>query len=348
MKASYVLIVTGLVGTIVTLILSIYSQYYFNLVGTVIGLISFILGIYWERENRKTAQLNLEENRLQHLQIYESIEKLEKRVKVQGINEKKVGLVNSKLRQLMAKVTLNLGKEHFSKDELLRRLARPVYCLLFHKTEEASLSDKKLKTLRDEILPSLGFKFVRGSRGVYILPPSQLPFFQDRSEIEKWIEDKIISKIPSDYRYIFSFVSLIDLRFTISIKRDKLAKKYDTLMETIDAEELLTFSEGLTYLQSKKNLSLKDIIEIPNLFFLSDKTSLDFDKRNILKDKNEEIIKIIKNEFKKEIFTRDLAEIDSTYLLNLLKKYIQIKDDDVETIKANAKFWEDLLTNNFN
>lgn len=348
MKKSQILILTGIIGIVVTMGLFFYSQDYFNLVGGVIGLIALIQGIYWRNEDKKTAQLNLEENRGQHTQIIEAIEKVEDKVKSQSSDGDTSELVNSKLRQLMNKITINLQKEHFSKDELLRRLNKPIYCLLFHKTEEASLKDTKLKVLRDKILPALGFKFIRGSRGVYILPPSQLPSFKDRSEIENWVEKKIIQKLPSDYRYIFDFVSLIDLRFTISVKRDKLTKKYDTLMETINAEELINFSEGLSYLQKKKNLSLKDIIEIPNLFFLLDNTSLDFSKRQIIKDKNEEIVDTIRKEMKnKEIMTKDLIDIDSQYLLSVLNKYATIKIEDIGIIKENAQFWEDLINNKF-
>jgi len=346
MKKSRLLILTGILGIVITIGLFFYSKDYFNLVGGVIGLIGLVLGIYWEIEGNKTAQLNLEENRVQHVQIIETVEKAEDRIKSQISKEGSSELVNSKLRQLMNKITINLQKEHFSKEELLRRLNKPIYCLLFHKTEEASLKDNKLKVLRDKILPALGFKFIRGSRGVYILPPSQLPSFKDRDEIEKWVEKRIIQKVPADYRYIFDFVSLIDLRFTISIKNDKLTKKYDTLMETINAEELINFSEGLSYLQKKKNLSLKDIIEIPNLFFLLDNTSLDFSKRQIIKDKNEEIISIITGDLKnKDLMTKDLMGLDSQYLLTLLNNYTIIKIDDIKVIKDNVRFWEDLMNN---
>jgi hypothetical protein len=344
MKGSRILIITGGIGLIIGVItLFFYLPNYFNLFGGVISLVGFILGIYWEKKNSKSAQLNKIENTKEHKITRKLVEKVEEKITSNAKEE----TINSKLIQLMSKISISLQKENFSKDELLRRLNKPIYCLLFHKTEEASLSDKNLKTLRDNILPSLGFIFVRGSRGVYILPPSQLPLFKDRNEITKWVENKIMKKIPFNYRYIFSFVSLIDLRFTISIKKDKLTKKYDTLIETINAEELLSFSEGLSYLQKKKNLSLKDIIEIPNLFFLSDNTSLDFKKKNILKDKNEEIIDTMKKYFKREIFTKDLIDIDSTYLFNLLKIYVPLNLNDIQIIKTNAKFWGDFLNNSF-
>lgn len=344
MKKSTILIITGISTVITAIFLFFVEESYFNLLIGLFGLISVALGFYWQNENEKTAQLNLEENRLQHVQIMDAVKKAGQKIN-NSSSKNKEEVSNIKLQQLMTKISINLQKEHFSKEDLLQKINKPLYCLLFHKTEEASLNDNKAKTLRDKILPELGFKFIRGSRGIYILPPSLLPDFANREEIERWVKRKILNRIPSNYRYIFSFISLIDLRFTLSIKEDKLTKKYDTLLETIGAEELIGFSQGLNYLHTKKNLSIKDIIEIPNFFFLIEGTSLDISKKQILKEKNEEIIKIIQKDFKKEIFTKDIPNMDSSYLFDILKKYVILELKDIEQIKSNASFWEDVINN---
>jgi enoyl reductase-like protein len=116
-------------------------------------------------------------------------------------------------------------------------------------------------------------------------------------------------------------------------------------MESLDAEELITFSEGLTYLQKKKNLSIKDIIEVPNLFFLSDNTFLTLEKKKLLREKNEEIIKDLEKRYEKEIFTTDFSEMDSKTLYEIIRRYVNITLEDVEIIKSNAQFWIDFFKN---
>jgi len=71
MKKSYILIAAGILGAVLGVILFFYSENYFNLLGGLIGIVSMILGFYWRREDQRTAQLNLEESRGQHIKIKE-------------------------------------------------------------------------------------------------------------------------------------------------------------------------------------------------------------------------------------------------------------------------------------
>jgi len=344
MKYSTLLILLGLISVLFSLILFFYFNPYLNFIFLFLSIITIILGFIWKREADLTTNLNLSENRIQHNQIFEKIEESEIKVsnKIEKIRKSEV--TETKLTQLMGRVSIELQKEKFSKELLLRKIDAPIYCLLFHKTEEANLKNAKLKSLRDDILPSLGFRFIHGSRGVYILPPSYLPAFKNKKDIEEWIKKKIIKKIPKNHRYIFSFIVLIDLRFSISIKNDSLTKKrYDTLIEVINPEEILNFSEGLSYLQKKRNMSIRDIINIPNFFFLSDNTSLNAEKREIVKEKNEEIKKAIESELKREIFTEDIPMISSQSLFQAINNYVPVYLEDIEVIKLNAKFWLDLF-----
>lgn len=346
MKLSYILIIVGGLSSILSLILFNYFKIYLNIFGLFLSLTSLGIGFIWEYQNRKTSQLSLEENRAQHLQIIEKIEKHEGTIRKQNKKTSKLESINTKLKQLANKITIELQKEHLSKDNLLRRIDKPVYALLVHKTEEIDANNKKNKPLRDIILPSLGFKYVKGCRGLYVLTPSFLPSFKDRKELEKWINIKIINQIPKNLRYVTSFISLIDLRYTISIQKDRLTKKYDTtLIDSINAEELINFSEGLNYLQKKKTLSIKDIIEIPNLFFLLDNTMIKLEDKENLKQKNEEIIAKIEEQVEKEIYTKDFPDLDNEFLYSILKNYADVSLKDIETIKSNAKFWIDLFSN---
>lgn len=345
MKLSHALIIVGISSSLLSLILFHYLNFYLNILAVFLSLSTLGIGVIWEYQNRETSQLAIEENRVQHFQIIEKIDSYETTIRKQRKKASKLELTNTKLKQLMNKVTIELQKEHLSKNNLLRRIDKPIYALLFHKTEEIDPNDKKNKPLRDVILLSLGFKYVKGCRGLYVLTPSFLPLFNNRRELEKWVKTKIIKQIPKRLRYVISFTSIIDLRYTLSIQRDKLTKKYDTtLMDSINAEELINFSEGLNYLHRKKTLSLRDIIEIPNLFFLSDNTSIKLEGKEILKQKNEEIISKIEKKVKAEIHTRTFSDLDSKVIQGILKKYIEdISLKDIIIMKSNAKFWVDLF-----
>lgn len=342
MKLSKILILGGILSFIGSVFLYIFLPSYLGILSLFISILSFVIGLIQNKKDEQTSQLNLEENRLQHEQLMDKIDNYENLLNREISKKEQSEREHTKTKQLMEKVTSKLSEENLSKEEILRKMDKPINCLIFSKTEEASLSDKDLKLLRDNILPNLGFKFIKGSRGIYFLPPSKMPLFKDRKDIENWVELNIKKKLPKDYRYIFSFISILDLRFTVSIKEDKLTKKYDTLLESINAEELLNFSQGLTYLQKKRKISLKDLINIPNFGFLLENTSLDLEKKNLMKDKNEEIIKQIEKDLQNKIKTEDIAEIDTDYLLNLMKNYVEISRKDIEIIKLNANFWKTL------
>lgn len=348
MKLSYTLIGVGTLGLILSSIFFLYFSRYLNIIGLFLSLVSLIIGIIWEKENRDKALMSLEENRLQHLQIIEKIDNYEGQIKHKSKQVGKLASSNTKLKQLMNKVTMEMRKEHLSKESLLRKMDKPIYGILLFKGHEHDLNGSKNKPLRDEILPNLGFNHLKGNRGTYLLPPSRLPAFSNRKELEKWITKNILDRIPKNYRYVIPFIQLIDLRFTFSKKKDKLTKKdYDFLLDSIAAEELLNFSESLNYLQKKKKISLKDIVETPHIHFLLDNTSINQKDKELLNKKNKEIVGQLEDKLGREIFTRDFVNMSNEDLTNILNKYIQIEEKDVKIIKQNAQFWVNLFNKNF-
>jgi hypothetical protein len=346
MKSSRILIV----ASIIALALSGWFFYqfspYLNFINLTLAILGVVLGIIWDRENKKDQTEFRDENRLQHLQLLESLQektRLEMLAKNEQDRSKELEVANSKLQQLMRRVSVQLKDENISKEHILQHLDKPLYVLLLNKSHEASLDRSDVKPLRDKILPSLGFRYIKGSRGMYVLPPSQLPSFRNRNELDSWIEQNIKGAMPAKFRYILAFISLVDLRYTVTIKADTLSKKYETLLDTIKAEELLTFNEGLTYLQKKKHLSLKDIIHIPNFFFLSEGTSLPMESREKLLHSNEQIIKRITTILQRETKTEDVASISDNNLSEILSSIIKINEADIQKIKDNAHFWSDFL-----
>lgn len=339
MRLSKILIIGGISGLIITGISYMYFSEYIGLVGVFLSAFSIIIGLLINKQSEQTAQLIIDENRAQHVQIIEKVEKADKK-------NTKLENKNTKLRQLMNKVTSLLRKEHISKEELIERIDKPLYALIFFKGQEINMGKGKDKPIRDEILPKLGFKYLKGCRGFYILPPSRMPELNNRKEIEDWLDKNIFYKIPKTYRYIIPAISLVDLRFSFSKRKDKLSKRYEMLMDFISPEEMLTFSEGLSYLQMKKKISLNDLIELPNIAFLSENTSLDLEAIEKLAEQNKNIMDELQKQIKKEIFTRDIPLIDSKLLLDTLNKFVKIRKEDIEIIKNNAQFWVDFFKNN--
>jgi len=346
MKLSYLLITVGSISTLLSTLFFTYFNLYINVAGLALSLASVVIGVIWKRTDDARALLHLDENRIQHLDIMEKIEKYETNIKKEQKRTKKLELSNTKLKQLMNKVTSELRKEHLSKESILTRIDKPIYALLLYKAVETNDDNRALKPLRDEILPSLGFRYVKGCRGLYVLAPSLLPLFKDRAELDDWVAKNIVAVVPKKLRYVISAISLIDLRYTVAIQKDKLTKKYDkTLLDSINSEELINFSEALSYLQRKKTLSLKDVIEIPSMSFLSDKTSLKTQDREKLKDSNDAIVREIEQVVGTEIQTKDFPSLDHKMLQNILSKYVSLQKDDITIMQSNAQFWVDLFDN---
>ncbi len=347
MKLSYVLIIVGILSILLSSISFGYFNQYTNLVGLALSFASLIIGIIWEIENRKFAQLSLDENRLQHLDIINKIDTYEKQITQKQGEVDKLTISNTKLKQLMNKISNEIKKEHLSKEKIIKRISKPIYGLLLFKGHELDKDGSEAKPLRDNILPSLGFNHLTGCKGTYLLPPSKLPPFENKQDLEKWISKNIYDKIPSNFRYVIPYIQLIDLRFNFSKKKDDLTKKnYGTILDSVNVEDLLNFTESLNYLQKKKSISLKDIIEIPHVFFLADNTSLSKTDLETLKQNDENIIKALEKKIGAEIFTKDFVKIEDNILKTVIEEHIHISNDDIKIIKQNAKFWVDLIDNN--
>lgn len=353
MNVKYLLIIVGFGSAALTLILSVIYPSSLTALSFLLSLFSVAMGLILAKESAKQTELLQDENREQHLDIINKIEEsvkgpqkasyYQKRLAKSEKKTSKLEAANLKLRQLMERVSFQLKKEHLSKNSLLKRVDKPIYALLLFKGQEIDMNRTKAKPLRDKILPGLGFKFIKGSRGLYLLPPSRLPSFKDRPDLEHWIKNNIYSSIPKNFRYIIPYITLIDLRFTFSKKEDKLSKKYDLLLDAISSEELLTFSEGLSYLQRKKKLSLQDLINIPNFLFWSDNTSLSPKEKEKLTESNDKIVELIQKDLNREVFTKDVPDLETERLYEHMSKFVSITKEDVIAIKENAKFWVDLL-----
>lgn len=347
MNYSLMLILGGLFSLILSFLLNLYYPNYLIILSFSISIFSIILGFILHKDSEKTNQKNLDENRVQHLQIINTIENYEKIYSEQKKTNLELSTKNSKLRQLMNKVTSELSKENIAKEQLLRRVDKPIYSIVLMKSQEQH-KDNNIKYLRDTLLPQIGFKHLKGSRGIYYLPPSLTPDIINRIDLNKWIKENIYDAIPTETRYIFSFIQLVDLRFCFSKKEDKLTKKeYDLLIDAITPEELINFNEGLELLQKKKSLSIKDIIKIPRITFLLDGLQIDAITIETIKQNEQEIIKNIESKINKKIDLFDLLDVSEDIIINSLNKYKVFSINEIKIIKNNILFWKELFNKDF-
>ena len=114
MKLSNILVIAGINGIILTIILSKYLPSSINLLSMVISLFTAIMGIVLEYDNRKKSQLHIEETRVQHSQIIKTIEKKDVELRKRYDKTLELETSNTKLRQLMNRVSLQLKKEHMN------------------------------------------------------------------------------------------------------------------------------------------------------------------------------------------------------------------------------------------
>lgn len=101
----------------------------------------------------------------------------------------------------------------------------------------------------------------------------------------------------------------------------------------------------LPHLELKKKISLRNIIEIPNLLFLIDEIYVSTEDKLAINRRNKKIINEIKTYLKTDKFiTTDLANIDQKELeFILVTNGIKNPDFISSIIKYNAKIWKQIL-----
>jgi len=323
---------------IMGLILIVSSLFFYNYFYPLVGVVSFISGIIsifisiWQTVSNK----KLKEEYETIIQIYREQNKqlLEKYEEVKD-EKTKESLEKQQLRKILDKINETLKKENISKEDLLEKLDSPLFTIIIQKYNEPQ------KRIQSRLL-SLGFKTF--GQGIYILPPVKADFIKKGFDLKKWIHKHILKGLPKDYKYIIKFAAIVDMRKMICDKQ--LVTKAQTYLDVLSIDDLMSPQQIINYLKTKRNISLKDIIELPNIAFLVEEYLTSRKDYEMLKRNNDKILSEIKREIKvDEIKTTDLGSIDEEKLSEILKKYVSEPEKIAKRIKMNSIFWRDVFSN---
>lgn len=299
------------------------------------GILSIFLSLYQLHQDYQGRKIN--EDIINDYKIrYE--EQLNKAKKLTGEKEK-TAFENSELKKFLDKINETLQEENISKEELIEEIDTPLRSLILVKTSE-DISNKRY-ILRGKTLPELGFKHL--DKGIYLLPPKKTPNVKSREDLENWIKMKFKDYVNDDYEYAIQLATPIDLRKTFYERNlPPYRKKGKTVLDVFSADELIPTNQIIKFLNDKKNISSRDIIELPNIRFLVEDYFIERNDLEILKSSNDKILDEIKKALKiEEIKTTDLATVEKGLLSNILKKYNVSEPEKIaERIKDNATFWK--------
>lgn len=336
-------IILGSIILIVSIIL------YFNLEEKWISFISFVIGVLgiviplWQSRQDN----NFKEEYGVLIDDYKKKYDSELNKNKELTNEKeKESFEKSELKKFLFKINETLQKENISKEELMKNMSHSLKAILFFKTAEDT-SNKRMIFI-NKIYPELGVIGIRS--GLSLLPPSRVPQDKTNEQIIEWFKSEIDKRIPKDYEYNIPLITVINLNETKSFKQLKDFRKIQlSFLDKIPIEELLTTKEVLNYLLHKKNLSSKDIIEMPNLVFLIEDYLIGKVDLESIRENNEKILDEIKKKIGiKEIKTTDMATVDKIILTDALKTYVSDPEKVYERIKENSTFWKSYFENRLN
>lgn len=250
----------------------------------------------------------------------------------------KVTFEKSELKKFLDKINETLQKENISKEELIKNISSSLKAIIFFKTSEDT--SKKRALFLNHVYPNMGIISIRS--GLSILPPKRVPQNLSNTKILEWFKKELEKRIPKDYEYNIPLISVINLNETKSFKRLESFRKIQfSYLDNIPIEEIAPAQEIINYLQKKKNLSPKDIIEMPNILFLVEDYFIKRTDLEILRRDNDKILDAIKKAIKsEEIKTTDLATVEEGLLSDILKKYVSEPEKIAKRIKDNAIFWK--------
>jgi hypothetical protein len=268
-----------------------------------------------------------------------------KRIK-QEINSEKTK--RQRLSKMFSNIGVTLTKENISKEEIIKNISRPLKAILFQKYWEDP--GKKRFILRDEVFPKIHAYHIKG--GLYIIPPAFVPQYTSNDECVKWFRNQLKENIPSDYQYNIPFASTVNLTDIKSFKN--LNKEYDrghfNWLRNVPTEDIAPTEMLVNYLVTKKDISTRDIIEIPNIMFLVDDNQITIKDKLILNKNRNKIIDDIKNYLQiNELKTTELAnmgEQELTFILadNGVNRPLNVS----RMLITNAKLWKVVLDRQLN
>lgn len=213
---------------------------------------------------------------------------------------------------------------------MLSKLSNPLYAILIRKYNE-SKEHKIEKFLRS---PTSKFKLI--GPGLYILPPEDCPEINNDFDVKKWFHIDISEKIglSEDYKRIFSFISVIDLRKTTEER--VIAKRGRTIFEVLGKDKQIMAN----ILSSKKIMvEVSRIIDNSDLSWLIDKDCSDEELEKIRAGN-----KIILENLGKSKIT-ELFTLEKSIIAEEVKKYCSNYESVASQIKDNSLFWNNFFKN---
>ena len=340
-----------IIGAIVTVLTVALIQFNVNLVYIFVAssLATLILGALSFYKKEKKNQLTEQFNKLFEEYIKEKEKhRIDEEIRKGEINHIKQEIESEKIKsRRLTKMVDNIGvtltKENISKEEIIRNITTPLKTIIFQKYWEDPV--RKRYIIRDKVYPKIHAHHIKG--GLRIIPAGYVPQDKSNDEIIKWFRKELEENIPPDYEYNIDFITIVNLTDIKSFKR--LGNRYERghfdWLRNVPTKEIAPPDMIMNYLATKKDLSTRDIIEIPNIMFLVDDSIITLQDKAVIKNKGDEIIKDIKKFLRiKELKTTDLANIDDKELTLILSEF-GIKRPLIisEMLIRNAKLWKIIL-----
>lgn len=346
MRRRYKALLMGAIIFIFLVIYVIYPQYIvpIGLLGSIVTIISFLF-ILTSKEERTIKRLEkiVEEYEKEKHQNINQIKKLSKDVTTIKKNFDIEKGKTRRLSRLLDNVGVVLNRENISKEELIKNITSPLKAIVFFKTWEDP--DRKREIFMNKVYPDMHIYGIRS--GLSILPPKYIPQHMTKDEMIEWFLGEIEKRIPKGYQYNLPFITVINLTDIRSFRRlaSIHSKGHFSYLDKIPIDELAPSQTVLNFLAKKKKISLRNIIEIPNLLFLIDEIYVSTEDKLAINRQNKKIINEIKTYLKTDKFiTTDLANIDQKELkFILVTNGIKNPDFISSIIKYNAKIWKQIL-----
>lgn len=269
--------------------------------------------------------------------------------KISNIKEKLISekSKSEKLSRMVDNIGITLNKENISKQELINNISSPLKAIIFMKYWEDR--DKQRGYFMKKVYPSIHAYPIRA--GLNIIPPRYILQEKSNEEIIAWFFEEIEKLLPKNYEYNIPIATVVNLTGIKSFNRlkPKHERGHFNWLSNVPSEDIAPTEKIIDYLAIKKDISTRDIIEIPNLRFLIDENYLTMQDTIMLKKKENTIIKDIKNYLKiEELKTTDFSNMDDKELTliftdNGIKNPLNL----TKMVKYNAEIWRMLLDRKF-
>jgi len=348
-------------ATLFTLVAALLVLLFYQLFGAPLILVSFLLApstivalikILLDMKSRLDQKTTEEDRRFIEQIIGQTIEDQKREInghkqEIKKKSRKIAGLTRkiTSLKDMIEQLASSIRTAGITTYEIVRSYDKPVKAILLMKFRETRRGKRQV-VLKNR-LKELGFKFIWG--GVRILPPKKTPQDLDSQEdLDRWIRDNITDGLGPEFKYVFPFATLLDLRMVFSERKGKPefgpAGRVRTLFEELGADD---FDPGVVYgCIKKRHLSFENLISRGDIVFLA-KLS-DPSSRDNLEQSKEGIMKeLMKKAGVKRLDLSYFSSMDKKgerRLSAALKGHVSNEKAVARGIIEEAKLWNSILS----